>query len=207
MDIFSPVVDHGKGELSSFFDKKFRDPQVQPGIHPGMGSAAGDNMHLGPGFGYDDIMNVLGHALGADVEAGLHRLGDAGPGQGPDKIAVVQFKFRGRGIFVSLHRNQLPIIFFQAIVLLQGFFDGKNFQTGLAGFTMHDRAVGLQKSAGMIFVRQFDAGPQEMFFFPGIKILIIFVIRPVLGLALKLLQVQILADGSLFIPAFFSCLF
>ena len=77
-----------------FLQKIPRSPGVTLNSPRDGGGAAGDNMHLGPGFGYDEIMYVLGHALGADVEAGLHRLGNtSSPGQSPDKIAVVQFKF------------------------------------------------------------------------------------------------------------------
>ena len=65
----------------------------------------------------------------------------------------------------------------------------------------------MEKGPGVVLIRQFDAGPQKMFFLRGIKTFILLVIRPVLGLALKLLQVQVLADGGLFVPAFFGCLF
>ena len=116
MDLFAPVVDHGEGELAALLDIEFRDPDVQAGNDPGVGGAAGDDVERGPLLHHHQVVHVLGKPVGAQVEAGLHRLGDLSPREGPDEITVVQLQFGGGGVFVGIHRHQAPEEVFDPVV-------------------------------------------------------------------------------------------
>ena len=198
MDVLRPVVDHGKGELPAGPDIKLRDADMEAGADRGVGGAAGDDMECGPGFDNHQVMDVLGEAVGAQIEAGLHRLGDFRPGQGPDEVAVVQLQFGRGGVFIGIHRHQTP----EEVIGpnrngLHGLGDGQHFHARLPGPAVHDGLVGLEKGAGMVLVGQFDAGSEEAAPLLGRKLAIVGIISPVAALTGKLLQVEIRPKGRL----------
>ena len=80
MYILGPIMDHGKGELAASAYIKFGYPDMEAGNHPRMGGATGDEMQFGALFHHHQIVHVLGEAVRAQVEAGLHRLLDPASG-------------------------------------------------------------------------------------------------------------------------------
>ena len=166
----------------------------RPETDPGVGGAAGDDVERGPFLHDHQVVHVLGKPVGAQVEAGLHRLGDLGPRQGPDEITVVQLQFGGGGVFVGIHRHQAPEEVFDPVVAAHGFGDGQHFHARLPGLAVDDGLVGLEEGAGMVFVREFDPGGEEAAPFLRGKLPVVRVVFPGAPLAGKLLQVEITAQ-------------
>ena len=166
---------------------------MEAGDDPGVGGAAGDDVERGPFLHHHQVVHVLGKPVGAQVEARLHRLGDLRPGQGPDKITVVQLQFGGGGVFVGIHRHQPPEEVFDPVVPPHGLGDGQHFHPRLPGLAVDDGLVGLEEGAGMVFVREFDPRGEEAAAFLRGKLPVVRVVLPGAALAGKLLQVEITA--------------
>ncbi len=177
---------------------------MQPGTHSGVSGAAGDDVEAGPRLHDDQVVHVLGKAVGLEIEAGLHRGRHLSPGKGPDEIAVVQGQFRLGGVFIRVHRHQAPEVVGEPLVARQGLGDGQHLHPLLVGLAMDDPGVGLQKGPGMFFVGEFDARLEEVAAFLRGKLPVVRVVLPGAALAGKRSPGRDRAQGPPFCPALFG---
>ena len=141
---FSPAVNHGKGQLAAFFDKKLTNANMHALAHMRVSAAASNNVQLRPFFDNNHVMHVLHYFFRADVHAGLHGVLHLDARQRPNKVAMFLMHRRPGGIFIRVRRYRPPpILFFQPVVALQSLIDAHDFQTVPLHLTMRYRMVGL----------------------------------------------------------------
>ena len=78
--------------------------------------------------------------------------------------------------------------------------DGQHFHARLPGLAVDDGLIGLEKGPGMVFVREFDPRGEEAAPLLRGKLPVVRVVFPGAPLTGKLLQVEIMAKGRLFLP-------
>ena len=88
-------------------------------------------------------------------------------------------------------------------MLLHGFGDGEYFQARLSGLAVDDGLVGLEEGAGVVLVRELDAGGEEAAPFLRRKLPVIRIVLPGAALTGELRQIQIRPESRLFLPALF----
>ena len=93
-------------------------------------------------------MDVLAQTFLFHVHACLDRPDDLAARKGPDDIAVMQVKLGSRGVLVSVHSHQLPVIILDPVILFKRFYDWYHLQPFLHGMDMYYRSIFLYVGAG-----------------------------------------------------------